>query len=78
METLLSTIAWSLISLLVLMLNTFVTGELTDILKDGWLDKRILYRVCLIPPIGFAVYLVGILLIVLSFFIEMMVNIWKK
>ena len=77
METLLSTIAWSLISLLVLMLNIFVTDGLTDALKGSCLDKRTFYRVCLIPPIGFAVYLVAILLISLSFFIEMMVDIWK-
>jgi hypothetical protein len=77
METLLSIIPWLLISFLVLILNTFTTKELTDILKDSWLDKRTFYRVCLIPPIGFAVYLVVMLLIVLSFFIEMMVNIWK-
>ena len=77
METSLTIIAWSFISLLVFMLNTFVTDELTDILKDSWLDKKTFYRVCLIPPIGFAVYLVTILLIVLSFFIEMIINIWK-
>ncbi len=77
METLLYIIAWSLISLLVFMLNIFVTDGLTDILKDSWLDKRTFYRVCLIPPIGFAVYLVAILLITLSFFIEMMIDIWK-
>jgi hypothetical protein len=77
METLLSIIAWSLISLLVLMLNTFVSEDLTNILKDSWLDKKIFYRVCLIPPIGFAVYLVVILLIVLSFFIGMMIKVWK-
>ncbi len=77
METSLIIIAWSLISLLVFMLNTFVTDELTDTLKDSWLDKKTFYRVCLIPPIGFAVYFVVILLIVLSFFIGMMIKVWK-
>jgi len=77
METLLSIIAWSFISLLVFMLNTSVTDELMYILEDSWLDKKIFYRVCLIPPIGFAVYLVARLVIVLSFFIEMIITIWK-
>jgi len=77
METLFTIIVWSLISLLVLMINTFVTKEMTEILKDSWLDKPMFYRICLIPPIGFIVFWVSTLLIVFTFFLKIIIDIWK-
>ena len=77
MEDLLNIIACSLITILAFMLNTFASKELTEIFEDTWLDKPIIYRICLIPPIGFVVYWVSTLLIVLTFFVGMIKDVWK-
>ncbi len=76
METLLNIIAWTLVTLLMLMLNTYLTKELTEIFEGTRLDKPIFYRVCLIPPIGFIIFWVSTLLIVLTFFVGMIKDIW--
>ena len=78
METLLTIIVWSLISLLVIMINTFVTKELTEIFKGTRLDKPMVYRICLIPPIGFIVFWLATLLIVFAFFLNIIIDIWKQ
>ena len=73
----LTIIAWTLVTLLMLMLNTYLTKELTEIFKGTRLDKPIFYRVCLIPPIGFVVFWVSTLLIVFGFFVEMITDVWN-
>jgi len=77
METLLTIIVCTLISLLVIMINTFVTKELTEIFKGTRLDKPMVYRICLIPPIGFIVFWLATLLIVFAFFLNIIIDIWK-
>lgn len=77
MEDLFIIITWSVSTLLMLMLNTYLTKELTEIFEGTWLDKPIIYRICLIPPIGFVVFWVSTLLIVLTFFVGMIKDIWK-
>lgn len=77
METLLTIIFWTVMLLLILMLNTFVTKELTEIVKDSWFDNRILYRICLIPPIAFIVFCGFIILFVIGTIISMIRDIWK-
>ncbi len=77
METLLNIIAFTLVTLLILMLNTYLTKELTEIFKGTRLDKPMFYRVCLIPPIGLVVFWFSAILIVIAFFINMVSDIWK-
>lgn len=77
MEDLFIIITWLVSTLLVLMLNTYLTKELTEIFEDTWLDKPMFYRICLIPPIGFVVFWYSTLLIVLTFFVGMIKDIWK-
>lgn len=78
METLLTIIAFSVISLLVIMINTVVTKELKEALENSWLDRPMFYRVCLIPPIGFAVFWIFTLFIVIVFIINMISDICKQ
>lgn len=77
METLLTIIVFSVISLLVIMINTVVTKELKEALENSWLDRPMFYRVCLIPPIGFAVFWIFTLFIVIVFIINMISDICK-
>lgn len=77
METLLNIIAFTLVTLLILMLNTYLTKELTEIFKGTRLDEPMFYRVCLIPPIGLVIFWFSAILIVIAFFIDMVSDIWK-
>ena len=77
MEELFIIITWSVSTLLMLMLNTYLTKELTEIFEGTWLDKPIIYRICLIPPIGFVVFWVSTLLTISSFFLKIIIDIWK-
>lgn len=66
------------IIILILIINIFITSQLPTILKDTRLDTRFFYRLALIPPIGAIVYCLSIVVIIVSFLIITVIDIWHK
>jgi hypothetical protein len=66
------------IIILITLTNIFITRQLTDLLKDTRLDTRFFYRLALIPPIGAIVYCLSIIVIIVSFLIVTVMDIWHK